>query len=84
MYNRHRPSVTHVLFDMAWCALQGVTVEDKPMRITREEIMQALARAYMHDRNANKELDVDLLVAAADELMKMLGQPEDKDDTDSG
>ena len=42
------------------------------MTITRKEIMQALAQGYMHDRNAQKELDVDLLVSMADEIMKVL------------
>ena len=44
------------------------------MAITREDIMHALAQGYCHDRNADKELDVDLLVAQADELMKVLQQ----------
>ena len=44
------------------------------MPITREEIMHALAQGYCHDRNAQKEMDVDLLVAMADELMKVLEQ----------
>jgi len=42
--------------------------------ITREDIMHALAQAYCHDRNAQKEMDVDLMVAAADEVMKVLEQ----------
>jgi hypothetical protein len=42
------------------------------MTITREQVMRALAQGYMHDRNAEKELDVDLLVAMADEVMKAL------------
>jgi len=40
--------------------------------ITRDDILHALAQAYCHDRNAQKEMDVDLLVAAADEIMKVL------------
>jgi len=39
---------------------------------SREEILQALAQAYCHDRNANKEMDIDLVVAMADEVMKVL------------
>lgn len=42
--------------------------------ISREDIMHALAQAYCHDRNAQKEMDVDLLVAQADEVMKVLEQ----------
>jgi hypothetical protein len=42
--------------------------------ITRDDILHALAQAYCHDRNAQKEMDVDLLVAAADEIMKVLEQ----------
>jgi hypothetical protein len=69
-----------IVLDMAEC-VQGCEVsEDRAMTITREEIMQALARAYCHDRNAKKEMDVDLLVAMADEVMKALGQPKEKDD----
>jgi len=41
---------------------------------SREDILHALAQAYCHDRNANKEMDIDLMVAAADEIMKVLGQ----------
>ena len=44
------------------------------MTITREDIQQALARAYCHDRNAKKELDIDLIVAMADEIMTVLEQ----------
>jgi hypothetical protein len=44
------------------------------MKITREEIMHALAQGYCHDRNAQKEMDVDLLVSMADEIMKVLDQ----------
>ena len=41
---------------------------------TREDILHALAQAYCHDRNAEKEMDMDLLVAMADEVMKVLEQ----------
>lgn len=34
----------------------------------REGLMQALARGYTHERNSDKELDVDLIVAMADEV----------------
>ena len=44
------------------------------MPVTREDILHALAQAYCHDRNCDKEMDVDLLVAAADEVMKVLIQ----------
>ena len=44
------------------------------MPVTREDILHALAQAYCHDRNSDKEMDVDLLVAAADEVMKVLIQ----------
>jgi len=40
--------------------------------LTRDEIMQALARGYTHDRNSDKEMDIDLVVAMADELTKVL------------
>jgi hypothetical protein len=41
-------------------------------KITREELMHALAQAYCHDRNSNKEMDIDLVVAMADEITKVL------------
>lgn len=41
-------------------------------RLTRDDIIGALARAYCHDANARKVLDADLLVAAADEIMELL------------
>jgi hypothetical protein len=41
---------------------------------SREDIMHALAQGYCHDRNAQKEMDIDLLVAMADEIMKVLEQ----------
>jgi hypothetical protein len=44
------------------------------MPITRDDILHALAQAYCHDRNAQKEMDVDLLVAMADEVTKVLEQ----------
>lgn len=43
-------------------------------KITREELMHALAQAYCHDRNSNKEMDIDLVVAMADEITKVLEQ----------
>lgn len=42
------------------------------MPITREELMHALAQAYCHDRNSHKEMDIDLVVAMADEVTKAL------------
>jgi len=36
--------------------------------------MHALAQAYCHERNANKEMDIDLVVAMADEITKVLEQ----------
>jgi hypothetical protein len=42
--------------------------------VNREEITHALAQAYCHDRNADKEMDIDLVVAMADEVMKVLDQ----------
>ena len=45
-----------------------------PERIKREEITHALAQGYCHDRNAKKEMDIDLVVAMADEVMKVLEQ----------
>jgi hypothetical protein len=42
--------------------------------ITREEIMRALAEAYNHARNVEKEMDIDLIVAMADEITKVLEQ----------
>ncbi len=43
-------------------------------KISREELMHALAQAYMHERNAEKEMDIDLVVAMADEVTKVLEQ----------
>jgi len=40
--------------------------------ITRVEIMEALAQAYNHARNVQKDMDIDLLVAMADEITKVL------------
>jgi hypothetical protein len=40
--------------------------------VTREEIMQALARGYVAPRNAQKEMDIDLIVAMADEVQKLI------------
>lgn len=42
------------------------------MPITRKELMHALAQAYCHDRNSHKEMDIDLVVAMADEVTKAL------------
>lgn len=42
------------------------------VRLTRDDILQALARAYCHDANTRKQLDADLLVAACDEIMELL------------
>jgi hypothetical protein len=39
---------------------------------TREAILHALAQGYCHDRNTDKEMDIDLIVAMADEVMKVL------------
>jgi hypothetical protein len=40
--------------------------------VTREEIMQALARGYVAPRNTQKEMDIDLIVAMADEVQKLI------------
>jgi len=40
--------------------------------IKREDIMQALARGYTHKRNSDKELDIDLIVAMADEVQALI------------
>ena len=37
-----------------------------------QELLQALARGYRHNKNASKILDVDLIEAMADEVMKIL------------
>ena len=42
------------------------------MSVTREEIMQALARGYVAPRNAQKEMDIDLIVAMADEITTLI------------
>jgi len=45
-----------------------------PTPISRDDVLHALALAYNHDRNSDKEMDIDLVVAMADEVMKVLGQ----------
>jgi hypothetical protein len=40
--------------------------------VTREEIMRALARGYCAERNTEKEMDIDLVVAMADEVQKLI------------
>lgn len=40
--------------------------------VNRQEIMQALARGYTADRNTEKEMDIDLLVAMADEIAALI------------
>jgi hypothetical protein len=40
--------------------------------ITRDEIMKALARGYCQERNAQKEMDIDLIVAMADEIQTLI------------
>jgi hypothetical protein len=45
-----------------------------PTPISRDDVLHALALAYNHDRNSEKEMDIDLVVAMADEIMKVLGQ----------
>jgi hypothetical protein len=42
------------------------------MALVRDDIMQALARAYCTDANKCKELDVVLLQAMADEIMVVI------------
>ena len=37
-----------------------------------EDVLGALARAYCHDKNSSKILDPDLLVACAEEVLKVL------------
>jgi hypothetical protein len=34
--------------------------------------MKALARGYCTERNADKEMDIDLIVAMADEVQKLI------------
>ena len=34
--------------------------------------MQAMARGYMTERNDKKEMDIDLIVAMADEVQKLI------------
>jgi hypothetical protein len=34
--------------------------------------MQALARGYVAPRNAQKEMDIDLIVAMADEMQRLI------------
>jgi hypothetical protein len=40
--------------------------------ISRDEIMKALARGYCQERNKDKEMDIDLIVAMADELQTLI------------
>jgi hypothetical protein len=55
---------------------------------TREQVMHALAQAYCHERNASKEMDIDLVVAMADEIMKVFDADGDvstrEDEPDAG
>jgi hypothetical protein len=37
-----------------------------------QELLGALARGYCHDKNADKVLDADLILAMAEEVLKIL------------
>ena len=37
-----------------------------------EQVRQAVARGYCHSKNSHKELDADLIIAIAKEVVKIL------------
>lgn len=39
--------------------------------MTREEIFMAIGRAYAHEANENKEIDIKLAESIVDEIMKI-------------
>ncbi len=43
--------------------------------MTKEEIMQAVARGWCHEKNSSKTMDVDLAMAIADEIALALDIP---------
>jgi hypothetical protein len=49
------------------------------MPVSKDEILQALARGYCDERNESKILDHDLITSMADEVMKVLQSMKEKD-----
>lgn len=41
--------------------------------LTKEDVLQAVARAWCHKKNANKEIDHDLAIAIAEEILALRG-----------
>jgi hypothetical protein len=41
--------------------------------LTKEEVLQAVARGWCHENNANKEMDHDLAIAIAEEVIALRG-----------